>query len=148
MQLKIHGSRLTCKVANKCLNVHEWMGVVDLNKRWFLPFPYWPVNCQRWEVRDVLCNTCLIFYVCMEVCMHNHKPHAKACLNLNWSMNLIFCMWFGIHKYNLNFQYIKTDLSYIFEFLYRGRHYRNSKLFQLFQAVWSLCLLHFCLFVL
>ena len=36
-------SRLTCKVANKCLNVRERVEVVQWNKRWSPPFPCCPV---------------------------------------------------------------------------------------------------------
>ena len=32
-------SHLTCKVANKCLNVCEWVEIVEWNKRWSCPFP-------------------------------------------------------------------------------------------------------------
>ena len=32
MRLKIHGSHLKCKVANKCLNVCKRVEVVDSNK--------------------------------------------------------------------------------------------------------------------
>ena len=35
--LKLHGSHLTCKVANKCLNVHEKVEVVRSNKDGLLP---------------------------------------------------------------------------------------------------------------
>ena len=39
-QLKICGSHLRCKAKNKCLNVCEWMEVVDgRNKDDFFPFP-------------------------------------------------------------------------------------------------------------
>ena len=37
---------LTCKVANKCLNVREWIEVVEWNKRWSSPFPCSPVSRQ------------------------------------------------------------------------------------------------------
>ena len=46
MRLKIRDSHLTCKVANKCLNIRERVEVVEWNKRWFPPFPCCPVNCQ------------------------------------------------------------------------------------------------------
>ena len=41
MRLKIRDSHLTCKVANKCLNVREPVEVVEWNKWWspFLPLP-------------------------------------------------------------------------------------------------------------
>ena len=39
MRLKIRDSHLTCKVANKCLDVRERVEVVEWNKRWSLPFP-------------------------------------------------------------------------------------------------------------
>ena len=39
-------SHLTSKVANKCLNVREWVDVVEWNKRWSPPFPCSPVSCQ------------------------------------------------------------------------------------------------------
>ena len=39
MRLKICDSHLTCKVANKCLDVRERVEVVEWNKRWSLPFP-------------------------------------------------------------------------------------------------------------
>ena len=32
LRLKICDSHLTCKVANKCLNVREWVEVVEWNK--------------------------------------------------------------------------------------------------------------------
>ena len=44
--VKIHDSHLTCKVANKFLNVRERVEVVEWNKRWSLPFPCCPVNRQ------------------------------------------------------------------------------------------------------
>ena len=46
MRLKIYDSHLTCKVANKCLNVRERVEVVEWNKRWSPPFPCCPVSCQ------------------------------------------------------------------------------------------------------
>ena len=49
LQLKICDSYRTCRVANKCLNVHEWVEVIEWNKRWSLPFLYCPVNCQCLE---------------------------------------------------------------------------------------------------
>ena len=39
VQLKIRGSHLTCKVANKCLNVREGVEVEKRNKNGPLPFP-------------------------------------------------------------------------------------------------------------
>ena len=39
VRLKICDSHLTCDVANKCLNVHELVEVVEWNKRWPPPFP-------------------------------------------------------------------------------------------------------------
>ena len=41
---KIRNSHLTCKVANKCLNVRERVEVVEWNRRWSPPFPCCPVN--------------------------------------------------------------------------------------------------------
>ena len=46
MRLKICDSHLTCKVANKFLNVCEWVEVVEWNKRWSPPFPCCSVSCQ------------------------------------------------------------------------------------------------------
>ena len=46
MRLKICDSHLTCKVANKCLNVRERVEVVEWNKRWSPSFPCFPVSCQ------------------------------------------------------------------------------------------------------
>ena len=46
LRLKICHSHLTCKVANKCLNVHERPEVVEWNKRWYLPFPCCPARRQ------------------------------------------------------------------------------------------------------
>ena len=46
MRLKIPGSDLICKVASKCLNIHEWVEVVERNKRWSSLFPYCPMNRQ------------------------------------------------------------------------------------------------------
>ena len=46
MRLKICDSHLTCKVANKCLNVREWVEVVEWNKKWSSPFPCCPVSRQ------------------------------------------------------------------------------------------------------
>ena len=39
MRLKIRDSHLTCKVANKFLNVRGRVEVVERNKRWSPPFP-------------------------------------------------------------------------------------------------------------
>ena len=39
-------SHLTCKVANKCLNVRERVEVVEWNKKWSPPFPCCPVSRQ------------------------------------------------------------------------------------------------------
>ena len=39
MRLQKRGSHLTCKVANKCLNVRERVEVVDRNKDAALPSP-------------------------------------------------------------------------------------------------------------
>ena len=44
MQLQICGSHVTCKVANKCLNVLEPVEVVDSHKSWSSPFPCSPMN--------------------------------------------------------------------------------------------------------
>ena len=46
VRLKICDSHLTCKVANKCLNVRERVEVVEWNKRWSPPFPCCPVSRQ------------------------------------------------------------------------------------------------------
>ena len=46
MRLKIYDSHLTCKVANKCLNVCERVEVVEWNKKWSSPFPCCPVSRQ------------------------------------------------------------------------------------------------------
>ena len=46
MKLKIRDSHLRGKVENKCLNVRERVEVVEWNKRWSIPFPCCPVNCQ------------------------------------------------------------------------------------------------------
>ena len=44
--LRYSDSHFTCEVANKCLNVHERVEVVEWNKRWSPPFPCCPVSCQ------------------------------------------------------------------------------------------------------
>ena len=46
MRLKICDIYVTCKVANKCLNVGERLEVVEWKKRWFLPFRCFPVSRQ------------------------------------------------------------------------------------------------------
>ena len=46
MRLKIWDSHLTCKIANKCLNVREREKVIEWNKRWFPPFLCCPVTLQ------------------------------------------------------------------------------------------------------
>ena len=46
MRLKIRDSHLTCKVANKCLNVRERVEVLEWNKRCPPPFPCCSVNPQ------------------------------------------------------------------------------------------------------
>ena len=46
LRLKICDSHLTCKVAHKCLNVREWVEVVEWNKKRSPPFPYCPASCQ------------------------------------------------------------------------------------------------------
>ena len=66
MRLKICDSHLTCKVVNKCLNVREWVEVVDWNKRWPPPFPCCPVS------RQCLCKKTLI-----EKKMSIYKNHFK-----------------------------------------------------------------------
>ena len=47
LQLKICDSHLTCKIANKCLNVREQVEVVEWNKKWSPPFPCCPVSRER-----------------------------------------------------------------------------------------------------
>ena len=42
MRLKMRGSYLKCKVANKCVNVREWVEVVEKNKDGPLPSPAFP----------------------------------------------------------------------------------------------------------
>ena len=44
--IKICDSHLTCKVANKCLNVRERVEVEEWNKKWSPPFPCCPVSRQ------------------------------------------------------------------------------------------------------
>ena len=44
MRLKIYDSHLTCRDANKCLNVRERVEVLEWNKRWSPSFPYFPVT--------------------------------------------------------------------------------------------------------
>ena len=44
MRLKICDSHLTCKAANKCLNVRERVEVVEWNKKWSPPFLCSPVS--------------------------------------------------------------------------------------------------------
>ena len=46
VRLKICDSHLSCKVANKCLDVREWVEVVEWNKRWSSPFPCCPLSRQ------------------------------------------------------------------------------------------------------
>ena len=46
MRLKISDSHLTCKVANKCLNVRQRVEVLERSKRWSPPFPCCLVNHQ------------------------------------------------------------------------------------------------------
>ena len=46
VQLKIRGSHLTWRIANKCLHIREQAKVVERNKRWFPPFSHCPVNRQ------------------------------------------------------------------------------------------------------
>ena len=46
MRLKICDSHLTCKVANKCLNVRGRVEVVEWNERWSPLFSCCPVNRQ------------------------------------------------------------------------------------------------------
>ena len=46
VRLKIRDSHLTCKVANKWLNVLERVEVVEWNKRYSPPFPSCPVSLQ------------------------------------------------------------------------------------------------------
>ena len=46
VRLKICDSHLTYKVANKFLNVREWVEVVERYKRWSPPFPCCPVSRQ------------------------------------------------------------------------------------------------------
>ena len=40
------GEHLTCKIANRCLNVRKRVEVVEWNKSWSPPFPCCPVNRQ------------------------------------------------------------------------------------------------------
>ena len=62
MRLKICDSHLTCKVANKCLNVHEQVEVVELNKRWSPPFPCCPVIRQcLWKKTLIKKKMCFLF---------------------------------------------------------------------------------------
>ena len=46
MWLEICDIHLSCKVANKCLNICEWVEVVEWNKRWSPSFPCCPVSRQ------------------------------------------------------------------------------------------------------
>ena len=46
VRLKICDSHLTCKAANKYLNVHERVEVVEWNKKLSSPFPSCPVSRQ------------------------------------------------------------------------------------------------------
>ena len=46
MRLRICDSHLTYKVTNKCLNFLEWVEVIEWNRRWSSPLPYYPVNFQ------------------------------------------------------------------------------------------------------
>ena len=52
-------SHLTCKVANKCLNVRQRVEVVERNKRWSPPFPCCPVSVKKTliEEKKKLCAT-------------------------------------------------------------------------------------------
>ena len=54
MKIKTRGSHLTCKVANKCLNVHEQAEVVGKSKRWSPPFLCSPVNRQYLRKKTVI----------------------------------------------------------------------------------------------
>ena len=38
----VHQLHLTCKAANKCLNVRERMKMAEWNRRWYPPFPLLP----------------------------------------------------------------------------------------------------------
>ena len=80
---------LTCKVAHKCLNVREWVEVIEWNKKRSPPFPCCPVSCQcPWKKTLIgkkkrkkylsYCNH--VIYV-MEVYPPLHKWHGYSKIN-------------------------------------------------------------------
>ena len=84
--VKIHDSHLTCKVANKFLNVRERVEVVEWNKRWSLPFPCCPVNRQcLWKktlIEKNIHTTILRLVYCVEhkatIIFQKNNPIAQS----------------------------------------------------------------------
>ena len=78
VRLKICDSHLSCKVADKCLNVREQAEVVEWNKRWSPPFPCMQScellvsvkeNCDRKEkkIAVIQYHSSVCFLFCVEL---------------------------------------------------------------------------------
>ena len=74
VRLKICDSHLTCKVANKCLNVREWVEKVEWNKRRFPPSPCCPVSHQcpskKTMIEKKKCSVSIL-----QLCSHYKEIH-------------------------------------------------------------------------
>ena len=112
MWLKICDCHLTCKVANKCLNVRERMEVVEWNKRWSPPFPCCPVNHQcLWKKTLIEKNLIFKIVSCMQ--WLGYLP--------NMSLELVFDAHF-LHDFSIicslfnTLPMDKVSMSYLFSF--------------------------------
>ena len=102
MQLKICDSHLTCKVANKCLNVRERVELVEWNKRWSPPFPYCPVSCQSPWKKTLIekklfyqLSTCTALEV--QICVNDNNLIYKLYTLDKW---IYLYFFFFFHRYN------------------------------------------------
>ena len=87
LRLKICDSHLTCKVANKCLNVCEWVEVVGLNKRRSPPCPCCLVESSLVVKKNLVEKKLSLF--CLQI-----QFALQACLSLT-------CWHLLLYKFNI-----------------------------------------------
>ena len=84
MRLKIYDSHLTCRDANKCLNVRERVEVLEWNKRWSLPSPIFLWHLCPWKKslieKKVTINENICFTDYTSRIRHSHCSK----LTVNW----------------------------------------------------------------
>ena len=101
MRLKIRDSHLTCKVADKCLNVCERAEVAEWNKRWSPPFPCCPVNRQSLWKKTLIEKVTVVHFSVSNIiwfCLHLKRLYLV--------LNLFQIFWLSKYWSELNEKFL------------------------------------------